>query len=100
MTLSDKLDIPEQVMARQVGEETVILDLASGTYFGLDAVGARIWQLASEGRTLEEVCAVLVEEYDVGAQQLERDVDELANELAAHGLVRRLAADCHTTDLL
>jgi hypothetical protein len=100
MTLSDKLEIPEQVMARQVGEETVILDLASGTYFGLDAVGARIWQLASEGRTLAEVCAVLVEEYEVEAEQLGRDVEELANELAAHGLVRQSPLDCHTTDLL
>jgi len=33
MNLTDKVTIPEQVMARQVGEETVILDLASGTYF-------------------------------------------------------------------
>ena len=39
MKLSDKVGIPPQVMARTVGDETVILDLASGTYFGLDPVG-------------------------------------------------------------
>jgi len=49
MNLSDKVTIPAQVMARTVGDETVILDLASGTYYGLDPVGARIWQLMSEG---------------------------------------------------
>ena len=40
MNLSDSLSIPSQVMARTVGDETVILDLASGTYFGLDPIGA------------------------------------------------------------
>ena len=42
MTLSDKVYISPQAMARTVGDETVILDLASGTYFGLDPVGARM----------------------------------------------------------
>jgi hypothetical protein len=37
-------------MARTVGDETVILDLANGTYYGLDPVGARMWQLMSEGQ--------------------------------------------------
>jgi hypothetical protein len=50
MNLSDKVSIPTQVMARTVGDETVILDLANGTYYGLDPVGARMWQLMSEGQ--------------------------------------------------
>ena len=64
MTLFDKVSIPPQVMARTVGEETVILDLATGTYFGLDPVGARIWELMSEGRTLAEICDQMLEEYE------------------------------------
>jgi len=39
----DRVTVPPHVIARRVGEDTVILDLASGTYFGLDPVGARIW---------------------------------------------------------
>ena len=42
MDSETKLVIPAQVMSRQVGDETVILDLGSGMYFGLDPVGARI----------------------------------------------------------
>jgi hypothetical protein len=45
MNLNDTFSVSAQVMARRVGNETVLLDLASGTYFGLDPVGARIWQL-------------------------------------------------------
>lgn len=87
MKLTDKVTIPAQVMARQVGEETVILDLASGTYFGLDPVGARIWQLMGEGKTLSEICDTMLDEYEVTRDALERDVIELAQELSAQGLI-------------
>jgi hypothetical protein len=74
-------------MARQVGDETVILDLASGTYFGLDPVGARIWQLLTEGRTLAEICAVMLAEFEVAREDIERDVLALAEELRAKKLI-------------
>ena len=87
MKLSDKITIPAQVMARQVGEETVILDLASGTYFGLDPVGARIWQLMAEGKTLAEVCEAMLAEYEVLREAIERDVFGLAQDLSAKQLI-------------
>lgn len=87
MNLTDKATIPSQVKARQVGDETVILDLASGTYFGLDPVGARIWQLMGEGRTFGEICDVLLDEYDVTREALEHDVIELADKLLAQKLI-------------
>ena len=88
MHMTDKVTIPEQVLARQVGDETVILDLASGTYFGLDPVGARIWQLMTEGKTLAEVCAAMLEEYEVTREEIERDVLKLTEELGAKQLIR------------
>ena len=88
MNLTGKVTIPEQVMARQVGEETVILDLASGTYFGLDPVGARIWQLLGEGRTLGEVCASMLAEYEVSWDEIERDLTELLAVLVDKGLIK------------
>jgi hypothetical protein len=88
MNLIDKVSIPTQVMARQVGEEIVILDLASGTYFGLDPVGARIWQLLSEGRVLAEVCELMLAEYDVSRDEIERDLSELLDSLVEKGLIR------------
>jgi hypothetical protein len=87
MNLSDKVSIPPQVMARTVGNETVILDLASGTYFGLDPVGARIWELMGEGKTLAQVCGQMLEEYEVSREELERDMLRLAQELSDQGLI-------------
>ena len=87
MKLSERARVLQQVIARQVGEETVMLDLANGTYFSLDPVGARIWQLLGEGKTLAEICEVMMAEYDVAGDEIERDVLSLAEELTARGLI-------------
>jgi hypothetical protein len=87
MNLSNKVSVPPQVVARAVGKETVLLDLASGTYFGLDPVGSRVWQLVEENKTLAEVCDVMIEEYEVSRDALERDVLALLQQLADKQLV-------------
>ena len=87
MNFSDLVTIPAQVMARQVGNESVILDLSSGTYYGLDPVGARIWQLMTEGQTLAQVCETMLAEYEVSREDIERDVLALVQTLADKQLV-------------
>ena len=93
MKLSDKTSMGAQVMARQVGEETVILDLASGTYFGLDPVGARIWQLLAEGKTLAGVCDTMQAEYEVTRGKIECDVLSLVQDLSAKQLLEIVLAE-------
>jgi len=87
MQLSDKARISNDVLARKVGEETVMLHLTDGTYFGLDPVGTRIWELLTEGKSLVEICDIMIDEYDVSRDAIERDVIRLADELAARGLI-------------
>lgn len=87
MNLSDKVTIPTQVMARTVGDETIILDLASGTYYGLDPVGARMWHLMSDGQPLAAVCDTMLDEYEVAREELESDILRLTKDLLAKGLI-------------
>ena len=87
MNLSDKVTIPAQVMAREVGDETVILDLANGTYYGLDPVGARIWQLMAEGQTLTQVCELMLADFEVTREVIEHDVLALVQTLMERQLV-------------
>lgn len=87
MKLTDRVRIPQEVLARQVGGETVMLDLAKGAYFGLDPVGARMWELLAEGKTLAEVCDAIVEEYEVSRDAVERDLLSLVAELMTQGLL-------------
>ena len=76
------------VVYRDVNGEAVILHLGTSTYFGLDEVGTRIWQLAVDGRTLREICAALPEEFDAPAGQIEHDVVSLVDQLMNKDLLR------------
>ena len=87
MKLTDRLATSDDAICRQVGGETVLLDIASGTYFGLDPVGARVWQLIDDGEcTLSDACDRIGAEYDVPRDVLEQDVLALAEKLVEHGL--------------
>jgi hypothetical protein len=66
----------------------VLLDLKSGTYFGLNDVGARTWQLILEHGRLSRVLEALLEEYAGAREAVERDLMALAAELVK----RQLAA--------
>ena len=88
MSLPAKVKIPPEILSRQIADETVILDVASGKYFGLDPVGARVWQLLGEGKTPDQVSATLATEYDVDPQRLEADIGSLLQELSANGLLK------------
>jgi hypothetical protein len=87
MMFEKPISIPTDVMARQVGDETVLLHLGSGSYFGLDPVGTRIWHLLSEGKTPPDIRDLLVTEFEVTREQLERDIERLLLELLAQGLI-------------
>ena len=76
----------DQVSTDLAGE-TVILSLDSGVYYGLDAVGARIWSLIEEPRTLNEIRDAILEEYEVEPGRCERDIVALLEQLADAGLI-------------
>lgn len=85
--MDDTFDIPPTVVARMVGDEVVILDLNGGTYFGLDPVGARIWELIGEGWPLSRICEVMLVEFDVTQERMERDLLQLVEALREEKLV-------------
>ena len=76
-------------MSRLVDDETVILDLASGMYFGLDGVGMRIWESVSDGNSLGETAAAIASEYEVDKEQAFADVLKFASDLLERGLLAR-----------
>ena len=85
--LSSNITISSEVLAQEVGGETVLLDLQSESYFGLDEVGTRIWQLLQEQNDLQKVFDIMLEEYDVDAKQLENDLNELLEKLLDEELI-------------
>jgi hypothetical protein len=77
----------------EVAGEVVILDLDEGLYFGLNPVGVRIWELLKEPKSVEQIQATLLEEYDVEAVVCHRELLSLLDQLAAHGLVEVTGED-------
>lgn len=72
---------------REVDGESVLLQIDTGEYFGLDAVGTRIWQLIVEKGDLGEVAAAVIDEFDVAAERARGDLDRLVDQLTAMRLV-------------
>jgi hypothetical protein len=74
-------------VSSDLGGEVAILDLKAGVYYGLDAVGARIWSLIQEPITVNEIRDILLEEYEVEPERCEHDLLALLRRLADEGLV-------------
>ncbi len=87
MNLNQSIKASPEVMSQEVSGETVLLDLASESYFGLDEVGTRVWQLLQEGGSLQRVFDTMLKEYEVEPEQLTADLDELLTKLSESGLV-------------
>jgi hypothetical protein len=87
MTRYTSVRLSADVIFRDLEGEAVLLDLASGRYYGLNAVATRVWMLLDGGTTVEAVVAAVTAEFDAAAEEIARDVDELLAELTARGLV-------------
>ena len=87
MNLDTALSIPTHVVSRVIDDETVLLNLESGLYFGVDQVGQRIWQLVGEGESLRSIVDRIVAEYEVEATQAATDVLDFATMLVEKGLL-------------
>ena len=75
-------------MFRLLDGEAVILDLASATYFGLNSVGARFWQLLTINSSYSAAIEALKAEYEVDEATLRQDLEALVSALQQAGLVR------------
>ncbi|MEN8213590.1 MAG: PqqD family protein [Pseudomonadota bacterium] len=87
MNMNQRVTLSSEVLSQEVSGETVLLDMQSESYFGLDEVGTRIWQLLQEKEDLQAVFDAMLVEYDVETDRLERDLEELIARLEEAGLL-------------
>ena len=88
ISFSDRVKIPDGVLISKLQEESVILNLDSERYYGLDDVGTRILTVLTTSESIEAAYETLVNEYNVDAQVLRRDLLELVEELVEQGLMK------------
>lgn len=85
--LTQRVILSPEAMFQEIAGESVILDLSSASYFGLDEVGTRLWQLLQADSSLQAASEKLLSEYEVDGEQLERDLLTLIQQLSDAGLV-------------
>jgi hypothetical protein len=81
------LRLSPDVVFRELDGESVVLDLSSGRYFGLNGVGTRVWQLVGDGAGVDAVIRAMTSEYDADEATIARDVIALLDELQERGLI-------------
>ena len=86
ITLTQRLLRSEDVLFQNLDGEAVLLDLASETYFGLNEVGTRVWELLESSMSLGEIATLLQSEYEVESARAQSDVLDLATRLIEAGL--------------
>ena len=85
---ASRIELSADVAFREMSGESVLLDLASGTYFGLNEVGTRLWTLLSKDESLATATAALLQEFEVPRETLLADVHKIVMEMQSKGLLR------------
>ena len=92
MNLKTLLCRNSEVLHAPVGAgEAIMMSIISGRYYGVDAVGARIWDLLERLKTVGELCSQILVEFEVDEQTCHRDVMKFRDGLIANAVVNAIA---------
>jgi hypothetical protein len=77
----------DDVAAKVIDGEAIIMNLSNGLYFSMDEVGSALWEMVEAGCSLDEMARALNARYEVAADTARADVGRLAEQLVEEGLV-------------
>lgn len=83
--------LSDEVLHSKVDDEVVLMSVANDAYIGLDPIASRIWELLETPKSLEELCALLMEEYEVDLETCIRDTLSFLEEMEEKGLMEKVA---------
>ena len=87
VTLASRVEIPRDVMFKDLGGEAIVLNIKTGLYYGLNDTGTRMWNVLTQHAGVEQAYHALLAEYDVADSRLRQDLLELIGQLAQRGLL-------------
>ena len=76
------------VLDAEIDDQSVMMDIEQGSYFGLNKTGTRIWALLAEPMVISELCDRLTEEFEVPREQCERQLVDFLGSLLDRGLLQ------------
>jgi len=96
VSLTDRVIAPSHVLVRFLDKESVLLNIETERYFGLDETGTRMWQLVTAAPSVEVAYQELLEEYDVAPEVLRDHLTDLLARLVENGLLQVASSDVGT----
>ena len=97
VSLMDRVVVPSHVLVRFLDKESVLLNIETERYFGLDETGTRMWQLLTAAPKIEAAYQQLLDEYDVEPGQLRENLTGLLSRLVENGLLQVTPSDVGTS---
>jgi hypothetical protein len=97
VSFADRAEVLPHVLVRFLDKESVLLNLETERYFGLDETGTRMWQLVTAAPNIDAAYQELQNEFDVESEQLRLHLTELLGRLVDNGLLQIQPADVGTT---
>jgi len=88
ITINSTVTVADEVVSCDLEDEAAILNMKDGVYYGLDPVGARIWNLLQKPVKVSEILETLLAEYEVEEQECQSDLINLLRELEEKELVK------------
>jgi Coenzyme PQQ synthesis protein D (PqqD) len=85
---TSRVRVPADVLLSNVQGESVLLNLKTETYFGLNEVGTQMWDALTKAESIQAAFDMLAAEYDVDPQELRQDLEHLLQDLTGAGLLQ------------
>jgi Coenzyme PQQ synthesis protein D (PqqD) len=88
ISLDSIISVATDQVSCDLDGEAAILNLASGAYYGLDPIGATVWNLLTSPIAVREIVDAMIAQYDVNRARCERDLLALLAQLDERGLIQ------------
>jgi Coenzyme PQQ synthesis protein D (PqqD) len=92
IVFADRVAVPSHVLLRNLDGETVLLNLDTEKYFGLDRTGTQMWETVTRAPNIEVAFEQLSGEFEVAPETLRHHLTELLNQLVENGLLHVVPA--------
>ena len=77
----------ENLLATDLDDETILMSIEQGAYYGMEQTARRIWELIATPHTVADLCRQLAEEYQVEPEVCRKDLLPFLEELRSEGLI-------------
>lgn len=86
--MNTKWNISPEVLSSKIDEEVILMSIEADSYFGLDPVASRIWEiLSTQPASVDELVAAMMEEYETDEETCRKDVQDFIDDMSGRKLI-------------